>query len=69
MPLEAPAEVPAAERGPAFVAALGGPDNLRSVTACTTRLRLVVTDQARIDEPALVKLGALAVLKPSTEAV
>ncbi|WP_456269940.1 N-acetylglucosamine-specific PTS transporter subunit IIBC [Kushneria sp. AK178] len=51
------------ERGPALVTALGGSDNLTSVGACTTRLRLVVQDVERIDEPALKGLGARGVLK------
>jgi len=50
-------------RGPAFVAALGGPDNLRSVDACTTRLRLVLERQDAISEPTLKGLGARGVLK------
>lgn len=63
------ARAPAGDRGVLFVAALGGAANLREVGACTTRLRLIVADQARIDEAALRKLGAVAVLKPSAEAV
>jgi N-acetylglucosamine PTS system EIICBA or EIICB component len=51
----APAE---SERGAAFVAALGGRGNLRSVDACTTRLRLVLDDPAAADEAALRSLGA-----------
>ncbi|MGH6992293.1 MAG: N-acetylglucosamine-specific PTS transporter subunit IIBC [Caulobacteraceae bacterium] len=50
--------VVAGGRGPAFVHALGGAGNLREVDACTTRLRLVVADQGRIDEAALRSLGA-----------
>jgi PTS system N-acetylglucosamine-specific IIC component len=57
------------ERGPAFVEALGGAGNLVEVGACTTRLRLVVADQARIDEAALRALGARGILKPSAETV
>ncbi|WP_206377129.1 N-acetylglucosamine-specific PTS transporter subunit IIBC [Sphingomonas sp. G-3-2-10] len=56
-------------RGEAFVAALGGAANLQSVDACTTRLRLIVADQSKIDEPALAALGARGVLKPSAKAV
>lgn len=56
-------------RGAAFVAALGGAANLVSVDACTTRLRLIVADQSRIDEAALKALGARGVLKPSAKAV
>ncbi|GHC17928.1 PTS transporter subunit IIBC [Kushneria pakistanensis] len=51
------------ERGPAFVTALGGSDNLASVGACTTRLRLVVRAVEQIDEAALKGLGARGVLK------
>ncbi|KQT34638.1 PTS N-acetyl-D-glucosamine transporter [Sphingomonas sp. Leaf412] len=63
------AATPAGTRGAAFVAALGGAANLRAIAACTTRLRLVVVDQARIDEAALRALGAIGILKPSREAV
>jgi PTS system N-acetylglucosamine-specific IIC component len=62
-------EGPALPRGQAFVAALGGAANLTSVEACTTRLRLMVADQSRIDEAALAALGARGVLKPSDKAV
>jgi PTS system N-acetylglucosamine-specific IIC component len=65
--------VPAAGAAPAgprdrprgFIEALGGAANLVSVDACTTRLRLVVADQGRIDEPALKALGALGLVRPS----
>lgn len=53
----------AGARGPAVLAALGGNANVRSVDACTTRLRLVVGDFATIDENALRALGARGVLK------
>jgi PTS system N-acetylglucosamine-specific IIC component len=52
-------------RGRAFVDALGGAANLASVDACTTRLRLVVADQTRVDEPALKGLGARGLVRPS----
>jgi PTS system N-acetylglucosamine-specific IIC component len=52
-------------RGRAFVDALGGAANLASIDACTTRLRLVVADQAAIDEPALKGLGARGFVRPS----
>jgi PTS system N-acetylglucosamine-specific IIC component len=54
-----------APRGRRFVEALGGAANLVSVDACTTRLRLVVADQARIDERALKALGARGFVRPS----
>jgi len=51
----------------AFITALGGPENLRSVDACTTRLRLTVADQARVDVGVLKRLGASGVVRPSPE--
>jgi glucose-like phosphotransferase system IIB component len=45
-------------RGAAYLAALGGAGNLESVEACTTRLRLIVSDQSVIDEAKLKALGA-----------
>ena len=67
-PLDAlPAAAPAAgtDRAGAFVAALGGAANLVSVDACTTRLRLLVADQSKVDEPALRALGARGLVRPS----
>lgn len=55
-------------RGEAFVAALGGAANLVSVDACTTRLRLIVTDQQAIDDAALSALGARGIIRPSEKA-
>ncbi|WP_229358965.1 N-acetylglucosamine-specific PTS transporter subunit IIBC [Halomonas salipaludis] len=51
------------ERGPAFVAALGGAGNLTSVGACTTRLRLVLEQPEAIDEAALKALGSRGILR------
>ena len=59
----------AGERGAGFVAALGGPSNLKSIDACTTRLRLTLDDPARIDEPALRALGARGFVRPGGNAV
>lgn len=56
-------------RGADFVQALGGAGNLTSVDACTTRLRLIVVDQAAVSEPALKALGARGVVKPSDKAL
>jgi PTS system N-acetylglucosamine-specific IIC component len=52
-------------RAAEFVTALGGAANLRSVAACTTRLRLVIVDRVKVDEPALGALGARGVIYPS----
>ncbi|MCR5871187.1 MULTISPECIES: N-acetylglucosamine-specific PTS transporter subunit IIBC [unclassified Sphingomonas] len=56
------------ERGAQFVAALGGADNLTSIDACTTRLRLIVADQNAIDDAALTALGARGIIRPSANA-
>lgn len=48
-----------------FIAALGGAGNLVSVDACTTRLRLVVSDQSAVDGAALKVLGARGLIWPS----
>ncbi|HUQ10955.1 MAG TPA: N-acetylglucosamine-specific PTS transporter subunit IIBC [Steroidobacteraceae bacterium] len=53
----------------AWIAALGGARNLRAVEACTTRLRLTVSDQSLIDESALKPLGSRGVLKLADGAV
>ena len=55
------------ERGAAFVAALGGPGNLVSIDACTTRLRLVVTDQDLVSEARLRALGAKGFIRPTPQ--
>jgi PTS system N-acetylglucosamine-specific IIC component len=59
----APAVAPAGDRAGAIVAALGGAGNLRTIDACTTRLRLRVEDMSALDEPALRALGARGILK------
>jgi PTS system N-acetylglucosamine-specific IIC component len=52
-------------RARGFIDALGGPANLVSVDACTTRLRLVVADQNKVNAPVLKALGARGIIKPS----
>ena len=47
-----------------WVRALGGAGNLKTVDACTTRLRLIVGDHA-IDEAVLRALGARGFVRPS----
>ncbi|WP_242125473.1 N-acetylglucosamine-specific PTS transporter subunit IIBC [Sphingobium sp. Sx8-8] len=66
---DAVAETAGGQRGGAYLRALGGAANLHTIGACTTRLRLVVLDQAAVDEAALKALGAVAVLRPSAQAV
>jgi len=69
-------EVPAAAAGEAalprpvaWIAALGGSANLKSVDACTTRLRLIVASQSAVDTEALRRLGARGLVRPSAEAL
>lgn len=54
---------PGATRAARYIAALGGAENLAVVDACTTRLRLQVTDPARVSEAGLKAIGARGVLK------
>ena len=42
----------------AILAALGGPANLREVTANASRLRIVLANPASLDQTALAKAGA-----------
>ena len=69
LPAAALPATPLGERGERFVAALGGRSNLKSVDACTTRLRLSLSDPAAIDEPALKALGARGIVHPGGDAL
>jgi N-acetylglucosamine PTS system EIICBA or EIICB component len=60
---QTPALAIASDRGAQFAAALGGAANLKSVDACTTRLRLDLADSAAVDEPALRALGARGIVR------
>jgi PTS system N-acetylglucosamine-specific IIC component len=65
----ADAEPAPADRALAYIKALGGASNIASLDACTTRLRMVMVDQTRVDEAALKRLGARGVIKPSATAL
>jgi PTS system N-acetylglucosamine-specific IIC component len=65
----APAPLAPAARAGAWIGALGGGGNLRSVDACTTRLRLTVKSQTLVDADALRQLGARGIVRPSPEAL
>ena len=56
-------------RAEALIAALGGSSNLRSINACTTRLRLEIVNMALIDEAALTAAGSRGVLRPGGNAL
>ncbi|WP_272716172.1 glucose PTS transporter subunit EIIB, partial [Escherichia coli] len=47
----------------AYLAALGGKENIMRIDACITRLRLEVANMDMIQEPELRKLGAMGVVK------
>ncbi|SFU53661.1 N-acetylglucosamine-specific PTS transporter subunit IIBC [Alicyclobacillus macrosporangiidus] len=57
------ADATLADKAAAYVVALGGPDNIRELEGCVTRLRLTVVSADRLDEPALRRLGASGVMK------
>ena len=67
-PAEAAPAAPAAKAA-AWITALGGADNVRSVDACTTRLRLLVASQNPVNAEALRRLGARGLVRPSAEAL
>ncbi|SDR75402.1 PTS system, N-acetylglucosamine-specific IIC component [Pseudomonas trivialis] len=52
------------QRATAYIRALGGADNLLSVGACTTRLRLDMVDRNKAVDGELKALGAMAVVRP-----
>jgi len=53
----------------AFIAALGGIENIERADACITRLRMKVYDSEKSDEDALKRLGAKGVLRPDDTSV
>jgi PTS system N-acetylglucosamine-specific IIC component len=57
------------DRARGFIGALGGAANLKSVDACTTRLRLQVVSNDAIDEAALKALGSRGMIKPAAGSV
>jgi N-acetylglucosamine PTS system EIICBA or EIICB component len=63
--VDAPAIAPAAgdSKAEQLIAAFGGRDNLRTVDACITRLRMEVVDTAKVDQDRLRSLGAAGVIE------
>lgn len=57
------------DRARGFIGALGGAANLKSVDACTTRLRLQVASNDAVDEAALKALGSRGMIKPAAGTV
>ncbi len=62
-PVATVANASRAERAAAFVNALGGKDNINSIDACITRLRLTLSDMEKVDESQLKALGSKGNLK------
>ena len=60
---------PVLTRGGEWIQALGGAANLQNVDACTTRLRLTVADNARVNESALKALGSRGIVRPAPGSV
>ena len=53
----------------AFLAALGGSENILDLENCATRLRMELADTSAVDEPALRRAGAAGVMKPGGHSV
>lgn len=49
-------------RGANYLKGLGGTENIKTLEACATRLRVEIFDNAKIDEPALKVAGARGVI-------
>jgi PTS system N-acetylglucosamine-specific IIC component len=58
------AAVADSDRAGAYIKALGGAENLITVGACTTRLRLDMVDRNKVSDTDLKALGAMAVVRP-----
>ena len=65
----AAASVKGTERARGFITALGGAANLKNVDACTTRLRLLVVSNDKVDEAALKALGSRGLIRPAAGSV
>jgi len=59
----APAAVAADSRAEQVIAAFGGRENLVTVDACITRLRMEVADKSKVDQARLKALGAAGVIE------
>ena len=52
-----------AEKAAGILENIGGKENIESIDACITRIRLTVKDGEQINQPALKKLGATGIMK------
>lgn len=70
-PADAAENAPARQdtRGQKYLAALGGKDNIKTIDACATRLRVEVAHDDQVNADALKKLGARGVVKGAAGSV
>ena len=61
--ISAPAPTETTSKAEQLIHAFGGRDNLRSVDACITRLRMEVADKSKVDTARLRALGAAGVVE------
>ncbi|MBD3883510.1 PTS transporter subunit EIIC [Phormidium tenue FACHB-886] len=52
-----------------YLDALGGAQNLKSIDACTTRLRLTLVERDRVADAAIRAVGAKGVIRPGVDAM
>lgn len=55
--------------GAAFLAALGGKENVLELDNCATRLRMEIDDVSKVDDAALKRAGATGTMKPGGHSV
>jgi len=53
----------------AFIAALGGKENIIDTDACITRLRMTVKNSTELDDALFIALGAKGIIRPSTRSI
>lgn len=54
------------QKAQVIIEALGGPQNIKELDGCVTRLRVTVVDPTKVNEPKLRAAGAIGVLKIGT---
>ncbi|MEL7290493.1 MAG: glucose-specific PTS transporter subunit IIBC [Pseudomonadota bacterium] len=59
------ANLETSEQAQLVLDAFGGKDNIESIDACITRLRMTVKDEKKVNQDRLKELGATAVVRPS----
>lgn len=62
-------EIQSNEETEAFIAALGGAENILDTDACITRLRMRVKDSSQLKDEAFTALGAKGVIRPDRQTI